>query len=355
MQQRGDIVPQRQRETKRRWPKRVLLISARRPGPAAGIRHGPRSVWADSGCGPRTPSPPDDRRPAAGSAARTGCSAVELGLARGPDARTAQGAPRRQRPAPQHRHDHDPALRGQRALSDSPSPRLVRVHSRPRQARSTRRTRARRRAPLLTRTVEQARRACVRSTTTRRSASWAWSTSRRLARRRHPLRVPEGGLHDEKSGADSTRAVSTWTGSRPCSTRGPATPTAGDLGRVTERQRQLVDAIADKRSARARPDPAVEADPFLSASLDARSRGRPDTGDRIARLDGRVQTSDLARRRPRRWRASRPCPGSVTSSSGTPPRPVSSSPRSATTPRLRLSTPIDATLLTERVGRRVAL
>ncbi|MEV3859695.1 LCP family protein [Streptomyces sp. NPDC050095] len=81
--------------------------------------------------------------------------------------------------------------------------------------------------------------------------------------------VPDGGLHDEKSGADFDAGCQHMDGVQALQyARARYSDPQGDLGRV-KRQRQLVDAIADKALSAGVLIPPWKLIPFLSASLDA--------------------------------------------------------------------------------------
>ncbi|MFI6879306.1 LCP family protein [Streptomyces sp. NPDC050400] len=106
------------------------------------------------------------------------------------------------------------------------------------------------------------------------------------------LCVPDGGLHDEKSGADFDAGCQHMDGVQALQyARARYSDPRGDLGRV-ERQRQLVDAIADKALSAGVLVPPWKLIPFLSASLDALTVD-PDTGIGSLASMG-VKMSDLA-------------------------------------------------------------
>ncbi|MEV5611101.1 LCP family protein [Streptomyces sp. NPDC052225] len=121
-------------------------------------------------------------------------------------------------------------------------------------------------APLLTRTVEQA--------TGLRMDHYAEINFLGLvnvvdALGGVTLCVADGGLHDEKSGADFDAGCQTMDGVQALQyARARYSDPQGDLGRV-ERQQQLVNAIADKALSPAVLIPPWKLIPFLSASLDA--------------------------------------------------------------------------------------
>ncbi|MGY0017966.1 LCP family protein [Streptomyces sp. cg35] len=95
------------------------------------------------------------------------------------------------------------------------------------------------------------------------------------------LCVPDGGLHDEKSGADFDAGCQHMDGVQALQyARARYSDPRGDLGRV-ERQRQLVDAIADEALSPAVLVPPWRLIPFLSASLDALT---VDTGTGVGAL-----------------------------------------------------------------------
>lgn len=81
--------------------------------------------------------------------------------------------------------------------------------------------------------------------------------------------VPEGGLHDEKSGADFDAGCQRMDGVAALRyVRARYSDPEGDLGRV-KRQRQLVSAVAEKAVSVPVLLPPWKLIPFLSASLDA--------------------------------------------------------------------------------------
>ncbi|QEU93859.1 LCP family protein [Streptomyces kanamyceticus] len=81
--------------------------------------------------------------------------------------------------------------------------------------------------------------------------------------------VPEGGLHDEKSGADFDGGCQHMDGVEALRyVRARYSDPEGDLGRV-KRQRQLVSAVAEKAVSVPVLLPPWKLIPFLSASLDA--------------------------------------------------------------------------------------
>ncbi|MER5442052.1 LCP family protein [Streptomyces sp. NPDC002790] len=83
------------------------------------------------------------------------------------------------------------------------------------------------------------------------------------------LCVADGGLHDEKSGADFDAGCQTMNGTQALQfARARYSDPTGDLGRV-KRQRQLVDAIAGKALGPGVLVPPWNLIPFVSASLDA--------------------------------------------------------------------------------------
>lgn len=89
--------------------------------------------------------------------------------------------------------------------------------------------------------------------------------------------VADGGLHDEKSGADFDAGCQTMNGTQALQyARARYSDPTGDLGRV-KRQQQLVDAIANKALSAGVLIPPWKLIPFLSASLDALTVD-PDTG-----------------------------------------------------------------------------
>ncbi|NEB75274.1 LCP family protein [Streptomyces sp. SID14478] len=104
--------------------------------------------------------------------------------------------------------------------------------------------------------------------------------------------VPDGGLHDEKSGADFDAGCRHMDGVQALQyARARYSDPQGDLGRV-KRQRQLVDAIADKALSPAVLVPPWKLIPFLSSSLDALTVD-PDTGIGSLAMLG-LKASDLA-------------------------------------------------------------
>ncbi|MFF3495671.1 LCP family protein [Streptomyces sp. NPDC002795] len=81
--------------------------------------------------------------------------------------------------------------------------------------------------------------------------------------------VADGGLHDEKSGADFDAGCQTMNGTQALQfARARYSDPTGDLGRV-KRQQQLVDAIAAKALSPGVLVPPWNLIPFMSASLDA--------------------------------------------------------------------------------------
>ncbi|MEV1022322.1 LCP family protein [Streptomyces sp. NPDC050264] len=91
------------------------------------------------------------------------------------------------------------------------------------------------------------------------------------------LCVPDGGLHDEKSGADFDAGCQHMGGVQALQyARARYSDPQGDLGRV-KRQQQLVDAIAGKALSPAVLVPPWKLIPFLGTSLDALTVD-PDTG-----------------------------------------------------------------------------
>ncbi|GAA2306836.1 hypothetical protein GCM10010431_28270 [Streptomyces kunmingensis] len=83
------------------------------------------------------------------------------------------------------------------------------------------------------------------------------------------LCVPDGGLHDEKSGADFDAGCQHMDGVQALQyARARYSDPQGDLGRV-KRQRQLLDAISDKALGPGVLIPPWKLIPFLRTSLDA--------------------------------------------------------------------------------------
>ncbi|MFI5665101.1 LCP family protein [Streptomyces sp. NPDC051684] len=81
--------------------------------------------------------------------------------------------------------------------------------------------------------------------------------------------VADGGLHDEKSGADFDAGCQQMNGTQALQfARARYSDPTGDLGRV-KRQQQLVDAIANKALSPGVLVPPWNLIPFMSASLDA--------------------------------------------------------------------------------------